>query len=86
LHSELKGDLTLHIIEASNINLIYVLHGHRLYNSNQIHEYQITHNRKSGHKSVSEIQPKKIVEYLQGKSTPKCCYSTFFYKKADMKN
>jgi hypothetical protein len=52
IHSELKGNLALHIIEASNINLIYVLHGHRLYSSNKIHEYQVTHNRKSGLKSV----------------------------------
>lgn len=30
VHNELKGDLSLHILEASNVNLLYVLHGHRL--------------------------------------------------------
>lgn len=68
------------------MNLIYVLHGHRLYDSKEIFEYQITHNRKSGLKSVGEIKPKKGVEGLIGKSVAKCCFSTFFYKKGDIKN
>lgn len=62
------------------------MHGHRLYNCDKIFEYQITHNKNKKTKIVSEIKPKKKHKLLMDKSVPKCCYSTFFYKRTDHKN
>ena len=52
-YTDIKFDISLHIIEASNMNLIYILHGHRLYNSDKIYEFQITHNKNKITKIVT---------------------------------
>ena len=83
---ELKGNLTLHIVEASNVNLIYVLHGYRLCPTDKIFEYQIIHRRKSEKKTIAEIRPCEYKNPPFDNHMPRCCLSTFFYKKTDGEN
>lgn len=63
------------------MNLIYILHGHRIYSSDKIFEYQVNNNKNKKTKIFTEIKPKKPVEWLVGKSVPRCCYSTFSYER-----
>lgn len=69
------------MIEATNINIIHILHGFRLRPSDRIHEYSIMHNRKDDSKKLSEIKPVVYNPEPFGGDMPRYCLSTFFSKK-----
>ena len=68
------------------MNFIYVLHGYRLCPSEHIHEYHIVHNRKTEKKTITEIKPCQYEQTPFNNQMPRCCLSTFFYKKTEGKN
>ena len=78
--------MSLHIIEASNKNFIFLLHGYQLFQSSKIKEYQIKNPGKQGKKAPTSTKinpnPKRLKD-LDNKI--RSCFSTFFYKKGEGK-